>query len=56
MKIPAAVFNEFDQARQDMLVKFRRMICMDAETAIVEAHATEEVLRGLLLLEGALEE
>ena len=56
MKVPAAVFNEFDAARQEMLVKFRRMICMDAETAVVEAHATEEVLRGLLVLEGALAE
>lgn len=55
MTPPALIINEFDAARQAMLQAFQRLARMDGETAVVEAMATEQVLHGLLVLEGAVE-
>lgn len=56
MKIPAAVFNEFDQALQEMLVRFHRLAKFDPDRAAQEAMATVQMMHEYLLLEGALEE
>lgn len=56
MKVPAAVFNEFDASLQELLLRFQRLARFDPERAAQEVMATVQMMHEYLVMEGALVE
>lgn len=49
------VAEDFDRARQEMLARFRELILVHPEAAQIEATTTADLMRQLLILEGAVD-
>lgn len=53
--VRSIIAEDFDRARQEMLAAYRHLIRAHPEAAQVEATTTQDAMRQLLVLEGAVD-